>query len=62
MITASNQREALRRYVAHVTPEPHVSIAAALLSLWDMPYSSRAMRFVVHVLQRAAVRGLDVLE
>jgi hypothetical protein len=56
------QHEAFRAYVAHVTPEPHVSCAGALLSLWERPWSPTALRFAYHALCRAYRRGLDVME
>lgn len=47
-------------YRARVAPD--VSVALALLALWDRPWSSNAIRFAYHALHRAYARGLDVLE
>jgi hypothetical protein len=48
-------------YVKHVT-RGNPSCAFALLALWERPWSSTALRFAAHALQRAYTRGLDVLE
>jgi hypothetical protein len=58
--SARVQVQALARYIDRVAQGP--SVAASLLDLWDMPWSPRALRFAAHALQRAYIRGLDVLE
>lgn len=58
MITVSDPL--LARYLDRIARGP--SCAASLLDLWAMPWSSRALRFAAHALQRAYNRGLDVLE
>lgn len=37
-------------------------LALSLLAYWERPWSSRAMRFALFALARAARRGIDVLE
>lgn len=41
---------------------PTFPIALALLAYWERPWSSQAKRFAYHALNRALVRGIDVLE
>lgn len=48
-------------YTAHVIGN-RPSCALGLLTLWDRPWSSRALRFAYHALHLALSRGLDVLE
>ncbi len=49
-------------YAARVVPATRPSVAAALLRVWDAPWSSTAKRFAYHALRTAFDRGLDVLE
>jgi hypothetical protein len=38
------------------------SVALSMLALWERPWSTQALRFAAHILQRAWNHGCDVLE
>jgi hypothetical protein len=44
--------------VTHVKP----SVALSMLALWERPWSTSALRWAAHILQRAYNHGCDVLE
>jgi hypothetical protein len=48
-------------YSAHVCSSLP-SVALSMLDLWERPWSTTALRFAAHILQRAYNRGCDVLE